>query len=151
MASTKLLKRSLIAGTVVAFSLSISAFAGGNPAVERQAMMKNVGAATGAAAGMIKGKIPFNAVAAQLALRTMNNAALGFGALFPEGSESGAETEASPKIWSDRAGFDKAIADFSADTASAETIKDLDSLKAAFGIATENCGSCHKAYRIKKN
>ena len=55
-----------------------------------------------------------------------------------------------PKIWSDRAGFDKAIAEFAADTAGAEKIMDLDGLKAAFGTATENCGSCHKAYRIKK-
>ncbi len=144
-------KRILVTGIFVASTLSVAAVAAGDPAVERQLMMKNVGAATGAAAAMVKGQAEFNAVAAQLALRTMNSAALGFGHLFPKGSETGAETEASPKIWSDGAGFDAAVAKFAADTAGAETITSLDGLKAAFGKATENCGACHKAYRVKKN
>ena len=55
---------------------------------------------------MMKGEAEFNAVAAELILRTMNTAALGFDELFPAGSETGGETTASPKIWEDRAGFD---------------------------------------------
>ena len=131
-----------------AIGTSASAFASGDAAVERQALMKNVGAATGAASKMAKGEIEFNAVAAQLALRTMNAAGLGFGYMFPEGSETGAETEAAPAIWSDRAGFDAAIAKFVKDTSG--TVTDLESFKTAFGAAASNCGSCHKAYRIKK-
>ncbi len=144
------IKHVLVAGILATSTLSVAAVAAGDPAVERQLIMKNVGAATGAAAAMVKGQVEFNAVAAQLALRVMNNAAFGVGSLFPEGSETGAETEASPKIWSDRAGFDAALAKFAADTAGAEKITSLDGLKAAFGKATENCGACHKAYRIKK-
>jgi len=144
-------KRVLVAGVIVASTITVAAVAGSNPAAERQAMMKNVGAATGAAAAMVKGQIPFNAVAAQLALRTMNNAAIGVGNLFPVGSETGAETEASSKIWSDRAGFDAAMAKFAADTSGAEKITSLNGLKVAFGRATENCSTCHKAYRIVKN
>ena len=149
MKTTNILKRSIGVGLVLAVSLSASALAAGDPAKDRQAMMKNVGAATKVAAGMAKGEAPFDAVAAQLALRTMNNAALGVGYLFPEGSETGAETEASPKIWSDRAGFDAALAKFATDTSA--TVTDLGSFKAAFGAATSNCGSCHKAYRVKKD
>ncbi len=151
MSLAKIIKPAFICGSIIVLTATVSAFAGSNPAVERQAMMKNVGAATGAAAAMIKGQVPFNAVAAQLALRTMNTAALGFGELFPEGSQTGAETEASPKIWSDRAGFDMAVGKFAADTTGAENIKDMDGFKAAFGKATENCGAWHKAYRVKKN
>ena len=136
---------SIAAGLVLS---ATPALAGGDPAVDRQALMKNIGAATGAGAKMMKGEVEFNAVAAQLVLKTMNAGANGFGYLFPAGSETGAETEASPKIWSDRAGFDAATAKFIADTSG--NVTDMDSFKAAFGQATANCGSCHKAYRVKK-
>ena len=135
---------SIVVAGVVA---SLAAHAAPNASVDRQALMKNVGAATKVAAGMVKGQVPFDAVAAQLAMRTMNNAALGFGHMFPDGSQTGAETEAAPAIWSDRAGFDAAVAKFAADTSA--TITDLGSLKQAFGAAAANCGSCHKAYRTK--
>ena len=133
----------LVAATLFA---SVSAHAG-DAAVERQALMKLNGAATGVLAGMVKGQTEFDAVAAQQALNVLNSAALGFGYMFPEGSESGANTEASPAIWSDRAGFDAAVAKYVQDTSA--TITDMDSLKAAFGAAASNCGSCHKAYRTK--
>ena len=61
---------------------SASAIASGDAAKERQALMKNVGAATGAGAAMVKGEVEFNAVAAQLVLRTMNNGGLAFGYMF---------------------------------------------------------------------
>jgi len=141
--------RSLILG-FAALALTTSAWAAGDPAKERQDLMKNVGAATKAGAGMAKGEVEFNLGAAQLVLRTMNNAGLAFGYMFPEGSQSGSETEAKPEIWSDRAGFDKAVNKFTVDTGTAATITDLDSFKVAFGAATENCGACHKAYRVKK-
>ena len=123
-----------------------------DPIAVRKAMMKNVGAATGVGGAMMKGEMEFNAVAAELVLRTMNTAALGFGELFPAGSESGGQSTASPKIWEDRAGFDAAVAKFQADTASGIAAKpaSLDEFKAAFGAAAANCGSCHKAYRVKK-
>lgn len=133
---------------MIAAACVVSAQAAGNVQLERNAIMKNVGAATGVAARMVKGQMPFDAVAAQLAMRTMNSAALGFGYMFPEGTETGSKTRASSKIWSDRAGFDAATAKFVKDTSAKVT--DLASLKAAFGAAASNCGSCHKAYRLEK-
>lgn len=121
-----------------------------DPSADRQAMMKNVGAATGVGGKMMKGELDFDPVAAQLIFGTMNAAASGFGYLFPEGSETGNETEASPKIWDDKAGFEAAVAKFVADTSSLK-ITDMDSFKAAFGAVTKNCGSCHEAFRVKKN
>lgn len=134
----------LVAAT---FLCGVSAQAAGDAAVERQALMKLNGAATGVLARMVKGQSDFDAVQAQQALNVLNSAALGFGYMFPEGSETGANTEAAATIWSDRAGFDKAVAKYVADTTA--TITDMDSLKAAFGAAASNCGSCHKAYRTK--
>lgn len=144
--SSKILRTAAVSALMVA-SIVSGVNASGDPAAERQAAMKQVGAATGAAAAMVKGEVPFNAVAAQLALRTMNGVGLGFGYMFPEGSETGAKTEASPKIWSDRAGFDAAVNKFVTDTSAPVT--DLASFKAAFGAAASNCGACHKAYRVK--
>ena len=80
-------------------------------------------------------------------IKTMNEVAVAFPGLFPEGSETGAETEASPAIWTDRAGFDAAAQKFVDDTSGEVT--DKASFMVAFGKATSNCGSCHKAYRVK--
>lgn len=141
------MKKILIAALVLS-ALASPALSSGNPAKERQLIMKNVGAAMGAAVKMVKGQVEFDAVAAQLAIKTMNQAALSFGYMFPEGSEAGESTEASPAIWSDREGFDKALAKFTADTTASFT--DLEGFKAAFGAAASNCGACHKAFRVKK-
>ncbi|MEP1209295.1 MAG: cytochrome c [Rhizobiaceae bacterium] len=141
----------LLAAAVVMGSTSAGITAD-DPIAARKAIMKNVGAATGAGGAMAKGEAEFNAVTAQLVLRTMNTAALGIGELFPDGSDSGGDTTASPKIWEDRAGFNAAMAKFASDTAAGIAAKpgDLDAFRAAFGAAASNCGACHKAYRVKK-
>ncbi len=74
--------------------------------------------------------------------------------LFPPGSETGHNTKAKPDIWSDRAGFDKAAADF---TAAAKKLADAAKSgdKAAFADAFKatgaTCGACHKTYRARTN
>lgn len=148
----KCIRTIAIASAAFAASVAVPALAADDPAVLRQQMMGSVGAATGMSAAMVKGEAPFDARVAHLALRVMNASANGFGALFPEGSETGAETEAKPEIWSDRAGFDAAVAKFRDDTAAtlATPPADLDAFKAAFGQVTQNCGSCHEKYRVKK-
>ncbi|MEL6751295.1 MAG: cytochrome c [Pseudomonadota bacterium] len=132
-------------------TMATPAFADGHaakgPAAERQTLMSHVGATTKIGAGIAKGQIPFDATMAEAVFRSLNSAALGFGYMFPEGSETGAKTEASPKIWSDRAGFDAQTAKFVADTSALP--KTLDEFKTAFGAATANCGTCHRAYRVK--
>ncbi len=140
--------KKILLAALVATGVTATAFASDNPAKDRQLLMKSVGAATGVGGKMAKGEMEFNAAAAQLVLKTMNAGAHGFGYLFPEGSDKGEETEAAPAIWSDRAGFNAAVAKFAADTAG--TVTDEASFKAEFGKATANCGSCHKAFRIKK-
>ena len=144
----KPMARSIVAAT--AFILTTSAFAG--PQEDRQANMKSIGMAMGTVAKMAKGETEFDAETALKAFVDMKAAAEGFGDLFPEGTETGAETEASPKIFSDRAGFDAKVAEFGAalQTASAEAPPDLNALRATLGAVGANCGGCHKAYRIKK-
>ena len=124
-----------------------------DPIANRQAAMKNVGAAMRVAAGMVKGKIAYEGVAAEMAMRVMNSTAAGLTSLFPDGTQTGGDTEAAPKIWEDKAGFDAATATFlKASAAAAEAAKKGEAdFKAAFGAVAKNCKACHQDYRIKKN
>lgn len=143
---------------VVAMALATMFLAGqaahaADPQQERQETMKGVGQAMGQLAKTAKGEIDFDAEAVKASFQTMNNAAQSFADQFPEGTESGHETEAGPKIWSDRDGFNKAVKQFETDTASAvnNAPQDLDSLRAALGQVGQNCKTCHEGYRVKKN
>ena len=138
--------RSTLALAVFA-AVCLPAFAEGDAAADRQSVMSNVGKVTKLGAAMAKEEAPFDAATAEAVFRTLNNAALGFGYMFPEGSQTGSDTEASPKIWEDRAGFDAQVAKFVADTTPVPAT--LDEFKTAFGTATQNCGACHENWRVK--
>ncbi|MDA7946031.1 MAG: cytochrome c [Hyphomicrobiaceae bacterium] len=124
------------------------------PAKERQELMKTVKKAVQVLVPMAKGEAPYDAKAAVDAMKAINGVPDPFVALFPKGSETGHDTEASPKIWENPAGF-KAKAE-EMKTASAEGIKQagegVDALKAVlFGQVLKTCKSCHDEYRVKKN
>src|SRR5690606_35362136 len=78
----------------------------------RQAAYTMIGWNFGPMAQMVRGKAPWDATAfarhaervAMLAPQLLEG--------FPESSGSGAETEAKPEIWSDRAGFEAKMDDF---------------------------------------
>ncbi|KGF70789.1 cytochrome C556 [Hoeflea sp. BAL378] len=145
--------RTLFAAALIGAAGFAPAIAADEPQVVRQEMMKKNGADVGTLAKMVKGESPFDAAAALAALTEISEVAATFGEHFPEGSETGFETEAAPAIWTDRAGFDAKVAEFKedADAAVAAAPADLDGLKAVFGPLTQNCGSCHETYRLKKS
>lgn len=145
--------RTLIAATVIGAAGFAPAIAADEPQVVRQEMMKKNGGAVGELAKMVKGEAAYDAAAALAALTSISEVAATFGEYFPEGSDTGFETEAAPAIWTDRAGFDAKLAAFkaSADAAVAAAPADLDGLKAVFGPLTQNCGACHETYRLKKS
>lgn len=145
--------RILIAAALIGAAGFVPAIAADEPQVVRQELMKKNGGATGALAKMVKGEAEFDAAAALAALSTMSEVAGTVGDYFPEGSETGFETEAMPAIWSNRDDFNAKLIKFKADAdagvAAAPT--DLDALKAVFGPLTQNCGACHEIYRMKKS
>lgn len=145
--------RTLFAAAIIGAAGFAPAIAADEPQVVRQEMMKKNGAAVGELAKMVKGEAAFDAAAALAALTSISEVAATYGEHFPEGSETGFETEAAPAIWTDRAGFDAKLAAFktSADAAVAAAPADLDGLKAVFGPLTQNCGACHETYRLKKS
>lgn len=151
--------RTRIAAAATLLALSIPALAHGDKAADpsdpvslRMHLMSNTGGAIKALGGMAKGAIPYDAALATMAFRTMNAAALGFGAQFPEGSMTEA-SEALPKVWSDAAGFEAAVAKFIADTEAAVKAApaDKDAFMPVFGMVAANCKGCHQDYRVKKN
>lgn len=145
------MKSLVIAATAIVVTAGIAMAQ--DPIADRKAAMKSVGGAAKAASAMLKGEMDYDAAKALEALTTMNAVAKTFGTLFPEGTETGGETTAKDTIWSDRAGFDAAVAKFEADTAAGVSAApaDLDAFKVAFGAVGENCGACHKVYRIPQN
>lgn len=141
------MKRAVVLGVILSACLAGTAISG-DPILDRQAMMKNTGAAAGAGGKIMKGEAPFDLTTAQLILRTMNNNALGIGYMFPAGSETGHKTRAAKAIWEDAAGFEAQVSQFITDTSAQVT--DEASFKAAFIASTKNCGTCHEGFRTAK-
>ncbi len=133
--------------------LATTSLANADAIADRKAKMKEVGKNFGIIGKMVKGENPFDGKAALAAYMAIGEAGTGFGELFPEGSETGGETTASPKIWSDRDGFKAKGKAFGEDLVAAIQAgepADLDALKASFGSVAKNCKACHEGYRIKK-
>lgn len=116
-----------------------------DPIAAREALMKQNGAALGALNAMIKGETPFDSAAAKTAFDTVASDMETFVTLFPEGSQGG---KAGPAIWSDRAGFEAAVAKIIADAKAASAATGtIEEVQAGFGAVAANCGACHKKYR----
>ena len=128
------------------------ALAGSDPIKARHHLMEDTRDAAKVIGGMLKGEKPFDADAAMAALKVWEKTATEAGDLFPEGSETGQETEAKATIWTDRDGFNAALEKFSTavDAAIAANPDNLDTLKAAAGPVFKTCKGCHEGYRVEK-
>lgn len=122
------------------------------PQAARQQMMKDVGRSMGALAGIAKGEKPYDAEVVRASLTTMSEVSKTFADQFPAGSETGGDTEASPKIWADMDDFRAKDAQFGKDVeaALASMPGDQAAVGAALGVIGKNCGACHETYRVKK-
>jgi cytochrome c556 len=135
-----------VALAAVAFAIAGGVAVGqDDPVAARQALMKKNGAALGSLNAMIKGEAAFDSATAKAAFETVAADMVAFKTLFPEGSEGG---DASPAIWSDRAGFDAAADKLVSDaTNAAAATGTLEEVTAGFGSVAANCGACHQKYR----
>ena len=149
------MKKSLSALSVVVASIA-TAYAADDPIAVRKALMQGVGASAAVSGAMMKNELPYSPVVAKAAIASINASAQAVGDYFPEGSDMGADTTASPKIWEDRAGFDKEIAEFQAAIGAAVQASgkdgpaDLAAFQAAIGPVFDRCKECHEGYRIKQ-
>lgn len=123
-----------------------------DPIAARKALMKANGQAAGALAKMLKGEAPFDPAVAKKAFASFEDAAAKMPTLFPDNSKIGGETAASPKIWENMADVKARFVKLGNDAKAADaSVKDLDSLKAAFSQLGKNCNDCHELYRLKKS
>ena len=100
---------------------------------------------------MAKGKTEYDDFVVISMLEQMLTAAKPYATYFPEQPEVGVSSEAAETIWTDRSGFEKALAKFLTDIevallAEPETLEDF---KPLFANITSNCQSCHQVYRMK--
>jgi cytochrome c556 len=71
---------------------------------------------------------------------------------FPPGSDTGNPNKALPTVWSDRAGFEKAAANFTEASEKLSVVAktgDADAFAAQWKVVGGTCGACHKEYRGK--
>jgi cytochrome c556 len=150
--------RTVLAIVTIVLGLNV-AIAQDDPIKARKALMKGNGDAAKIGSDIIKGDKPFDPAAVHNIFATFEDAAAKMPALFPDSSKSEANSSAaddfsaSPKVWEDMADFKARFRKFGEDAKAADaSVKDVDSLKAAFGnIGKNDCGGCHELYRQKKS
>ena len=101
-----------------------------------------------------KGENPYDQATVDKALAELDDVAKRFPSLVPE-SIKGMRPEkgdfsASPKVWTERAAFEAASANFVKAVAEAKAkMKDEAGLKAAFPQLNNVCMGCHEQFRVK--
>jgi cytochrome c556 len=147
------MKLNTVLSAILAICLGTTvAIAAGEPQTVRQEMMKKAGGAAGALGAIAKGEKPYDAEAVKAALTTLAEVGKTFPDHFPAGSETGLDTEASPKIW-------ESMDDFKAKSTKLATVAEaqlaaMPADQAGVGAALQaigpTCGDCHQSYRLKK-
>ena len=139
-----------LAGAGLAFSIASAAVSAGSPVEERQATMKHVGQTMKEATAFTGAATPFDAAKVKGLMDSLGADAKKLKGLYPADSASDPKTAADPKVFSNKADFDKRLAEMGTLAAAAGKAKDTDSFKAAFKPVGETCKSCHDIYRMKK-
>lgn len=118
----------------------------------RQGVFKTIKWNFGPMAGMVKGKIDFDA--AEFSRRADLVAVLAKmpGEGFIDGSDMG-DTDAKPEIWQNKDKFDEgmnALAKNAATLADAAKSGDMNVIKPAFGELGKTCKGCHDNFRVEE-
>jgi len=124
-----------------------------SPILQRQELMENMkDHALKPMVGMVRGEEDFDATTVADGFGIMREVADQAGSLFPEGSDTGHDTEALPAIWTDRAGFDQRLADFGAavDAAAAANPQSVAELQPVLKGIIDTCKGCHDNYRVEQ-
>ena len=137
------------AGAVLAIGVSSLALSAGNPVEDRQAAMKAVGQSMKEGAGL-NSATTFDAAKAKAAMDGVAAAAKKLHTLYPAGSGADPKTAADPKIWDNKADFDKRLTEMATLATAAGKTTSADAFKPAFAAVGATCKSCHDVYRKKK-
>lgn len=122
-----------------------------NPIEARQNIMKRQDEDLKALNAMAKDQAPYDAAKASAAYAGFAEGGAKLRDLFPNDSQTGNNTRASPKIWEDRADFDAKLAEFNKAVADAKAQPaTVEGFKAGFGEVTKACDNCHRTYRLRR-
>ncbi|HEY3950013.1 cytochrome c [Phenylobacterium sp.] len=136
-------------GACLALSVAFAAISAGNPVEDRQAAMKAVGQSMKEGAG-INNPTAFDAAKAKTAMESVAANAKKLHGLYPAGSDKDPKTEADPKIWENKADFDKRLTELASLATTASKATTADAYKPAYAAVGATCKSCHDVYRMKK-
>jgi cytochrome c556 len=118
----------------------------------RQGLYTVIGGNFGPLGAMAAGKAPFDAAEAKLRATRVAFLAPILKEAFPADSNGVGHTAAKPEIWTDKAGFEKALQAFidsSAALSAAANGGDAEKIKAAIGETGKTCKACHDKYKAK--
>jgi cytochrome c556 len=137
-------------GAGLALGLTCVAASAGNPVEDRQAAMKQVGQTMKEANAFTSAQTPFDAAKVKTLMDGVAGSAKKLKGLYPANTATDPKPSADPKVWENKADFDKRLAEMGTLATSAEKAKDTDSFKTAFKALGGTCKSCHDVYRMKK-
>jgi cytochrome c556 len=139
-----------IAGAGLAAALAGAAVSAGNPVEERQAAMKEVGQAMKEARAFTSAQTPFDPAKVKSLMAVPAGNAKKLKGLYPTDSAADPKTEADPKIWANKADFEKRLAEMGGLATAAGKATDTESFTVALKTLGDSCKSCHDVYRMKK-
>ena len=135
------------AGASFSIALVCAASGAGNPVAERQATMKHVGAAMKDGSGFVTGKTAWDPAKVKAIMAGVSADAKTLKGLYPAGSDKDPKSEALPKIWENKADFEKKLADMGAAATAAGNAADAAAFRPAYVKLGGTCKSCHDVYR----
>lgn len=138
------------AGLGLALGIASAAASAGTPVEARQAAMKEIGLSMKGAGAYMAPDAAYDAAKVKALMDTMAADAKKLKGLFPANSAADPKNAADPKVWQNRADFDKRLAALGTAAKAAAKAKDIDTFKPAFKAVGETCKACHDVYRMKK-
>jgi len=132
----------------LAVVIASQAGAAGNPVEERQGLMKQQGQVMKEGGALLAN---FDAARAKTLMATLSSSADKLHALYPASSKDAPKTEALPKIWENKADFDKRLTELSKLAKDAGNASTVDAYKPAYMAIGKACKDCHDQYRAKKS
>jgi cytochrome c556 len=140
----------IAAGAAAGLGLVIASHAGaaGNPVEERQSLMKQQGQVMKEGGALLAN---FDAAKAKTLMGTLASSADKLHALYPASSKDAPKTEALPKIWENKADFDKRLTELAKLAKDAGGATSAETYKPAYMAIGKACKDCHDQYRAKKS
>jgi cytochrome c556 len=136
----------IVAGLVLGASLAVVA---SDASHDRHMTMEAVNDAARPLFDMAKKSVPFDAAVVKANATTIADNLKKAQALFPAGS-GGGDSRAKPEIWTDAAGFEKAMKDAHAAAVALQAVKDEVAFGPALNALGGSCKACHDKYRLPK-